>query len=91
MVRDGETGFLVEPRDAVAMADRIQRLVDDPDLGESMGEAGRRVACEEYDGGRAIDALENLYRDAMAFPDGHRGDAHERRQPVPVQEESSHV
>ena len=30
LVRDGETGFLVEPGDTEAMARHLRRLVDDP-------------------------------------------------------------
>jgi phosphatidyl-myo-inositol dimannoside synthase len=40
-VVDGETGFLTDPRDHVAIADRIVRLLRDPALARRMGEAGR--------------------------------------------------
>lgn len=42
IVKDGETGFLCPPRDADALADRIGRLLRDPDLQARMGEAARR-------------------------------------------------
>lgn len=42
IVKDGETGFLCAPRDAAAVADRIGRLLKDPDLRGRMGEAARR-------------------------------------------------
>ncbi len=41
LVRDGEAGFLVEPGDAAALADRLGRLAGDPDLVRRMGSAGR--------------------------------------------------
>ena len=41
VVVDGETGFLVPPRDHQAMADSIVRLLKDPDLRQRMGAAGR--------------------------------------------------
>lgn len=48
-VTDGENGFLVPVGDAVALADAMQRLVDEPALAERMGERGRRVAEDKYD------------------------------------------
>lgn len=37
---DGETGFLVPPRDGVALADAIERLVADPSMARAMGRKG---------------------------------------------------
>jgi colanic acid/amylovoran biosynthesis glycosyltransferase len=41
-VEEGQTGFLVPPRDAAALADKIQFLMEHPDIREKMGENGRR-------------------------------------------------
>jgi glycosyltransferase involved in cell wall biosynthesis len=38
---DGEQGFIVEPRDVDALADRMQRLADDPHLAEAMSGKAR--------------------------------------------------
>lgn len=46
-VEDGETGFLVKPRDVEATAAAIDRLLADPTLRRRMGDAGRR-RVEEY-------------------------------------------
>ncbi|MFN8528488.1 MAG: glycosyltransferase family 4 protein [Anaerolineae bacterium] len=40
-VVDGETGFLVDPKDPDALADRVVTLLRDPDLRARMGAAGR--------------------------------------------------
>ncbi len=40
-VADGETGYLVDPRDADGLADRVITLLRDPALRQRMGEAGR--------------------------------------------------
>jgi glycosyltransferase involved in cell wall biosynthesis len=42
VVADGETGFLVAPRDPDALAARMVALADDPALRRRMGEAARR-------------------------------------------------
>ena len=43
-VRDGEAGFIVPTGDDAAMADRIARLLDDPDRRARMGETAREAA-----------------------------------------------
>jgi phosphatidylinositol alpha-1,6-mannosyltransferase len=47
-VADGETGFVVEPRDVGAVRRAIGRLIDDTDLRVRMGDAARRRAGEEF-------------------------------------------
>ena len=41
LIRDGQDGILVPPRDPPAMADAILRLTGDPDLARRLGQAGR--------------------------------------------------
>jgi glycosyltransferase involved in cell wall biosynthesis len=48
LVRDGETGFLVEPRDSRALADRLDRCLADPELRRRMGERARELFCADY-------------------------------------------
>jgi glycosyltransferase involved in cell wall biosynthesis len=42
VVIPGETGYLVEPRDAAGLAEAVSRLLSDRELRARMGEAGRR-------------------------------------------------
>ena len=44
----GVTGLLVPVKDPVALADAIQRLIEDPDLRQRMGKAGRELAEKEF-------------------------------------------
>jgi glycosyltransferase involved in cell wall biosynthesis len=48
-ILDGETGFLVPPGDAEALADAVEPLIRDADLRRRMGEKGRLRAIEEFD------------------------------------------
>jgi glycosyltransferase involved in cell wall biosynthesis len=48
IVVDGETGFLVPPKDASAIAERLKILVSDPDLRAAMGAAGRKRYEEKF-------------------------------------------
>jgi glycosyltransferase involved in cell wall biosynthesis len=47
-VKDGETGFLVNEGDAEALADRLGRMLDDPQATRRMGEAGRAFALSDF-------------------------------------------
>ncbi len=49
------TGLLVEPNDPQALADALRRLIQNPDLRRSMGQAGRIRAMEQYDWNRIVD------------------------------------
>ncbi len=46
LVDEGCTGFLVPPRDVAAYADAIRRIVEDPALRRTMGEAGHAKAAQ---------------------------------------------
>lgn len=47
-VRDGETGYVVDGNDVVAISERIIQLLEDKHLRASMGSAGREWAVEEW-------------------------------------------
>jgi len=64
-VRDGETGFLVPHGDVGALAERIRRLLDDPDLRKRMGRRGRAFA-EELSWDRTADRLGRVLQDTVA-------------------------
>jgi phosphatidylinositol alpha-1,6-mannosyltransferase len=60
-VLDGRTGFLVPPNDVPALADRMYRLLADPDLARRMGAAGRERILREFTWDRVADLfLETL-------------------------------
>ncbi len=61
LVRDGETGLLVEARDPVALAGALARLTTDVQLRHRMGLAGRRRIVEELSLERMVEATTQLY------------------------------
>ena len=48
IVVEGETGYLVPPRDAASVADRLELLIKDPKLRKRLGTAGRKHYEENY-------------------------------------------
>ena len=49
ILRDGETGYLIEPGDGAAMAERLDYLIARPERREAMGTAARQDAEARYD------------------------------------------
>ena len=61
VVVDGETGFLVPPRDHAAMATAIVKLLKDDGLRRRMGEAGRTRACTMFSAERMVKETLRVY------------------------------
>jgi glycosyltransferase involved in cell wall biosynthesis len=56
-------GLRVPVRDAVALADALERLLKDPDLRRRMGEASRQKAVAEFDERDVIRRTIEVYED----------------------------
>ena len=61
VVIQGETGFVVPPRDAGALAERITRLLDDAALRSRMGAQGRSLVQRSYSIEQMLDRMEGVY------------------------------
>lgn len=66
VVRDGEEGLLVPPRDAATLARAIIRLLGDKDLRGRLGAAARRRAEDRFDQRAVGDRLVTAYRQVLA-------------------------
>jgi glycosyltransferase involved in cell wall biosynthesis len=60
-VVDGETGFLVDRGDAVALADHVAMLLEDPALAATLGAQGRQRVLAEFGVDRFVDTLLDAY------------------------------
>jgi glycosyltransferase involved in cell wall biosynthesis len=67
VVRDGETGLLVPPGDARALADALQRLLDDPAEGVRLAEAARRRIEADFEVHRNAAILTQLFAGSRSF------------------------
>jgi glycosyltransferase involved in cell wall biosynthesis len=63
--RNDETGLVVPPGDAPALAYSINTLLANPDLRHRMGEAGRRRVVELFSRERMVAGNEAVYREAV--------------------------
>lgn len=61
VIRDGETGILVPPKDEDALAQALIRLHQDSDWARRLGEYGKKVAREEYSWTSIAEKMIQLY------------------------------
>ena len=64
-VRDGETGFLVDPHDVQDMAEKIEYLLTHPAVARRMGESGRS-RVEEFDIDAMVQRQEAIYESLLS-------------------------
>ncbi len=66
IVRDGETGLLVPPRDPERLADAIIELIEHPEQGREMGQAGRQLVEREFCVESMVAGTLEVYRRVLA-------------------------
>lgn len=71
VLRDDETGLVVPERDAPAIVDAVERLLDDPALGTRLGAAARSFVSSEFDLTRNIDRLVDRFAGVASGADPH--------------------
>jgi len=64
VLREGETGLLVPPQDAAALALALERVVGDASLRARLA-AGAREASRLYDVSTCVDSMQKLYDDLL--------------------------
>jgi len=65
IVKDGETGILVEPNEPKALAAGIEKLLNDPFLAERLGQAAQDMVEKEYGLEPMVQATEDVYRQVI--------------------------
>lgn len=64
-VQDGDTGFLVEPEDSNTLADRVCRLLQDPQQARELGRAARQRVVENFRLESMIEKLTAVYEEFL--------------------------
>lgn len=62
VVKNGETGILIEPKKIDSLAEAISKLVENKSMRVKMGKAGRKFVKETYNWNNNTQIMENLYR-----------------------------
>jgi len=62
LVQDGKSGFLVPERDVDALAERLEYLIEHPEIWPEMGRAGRKFVEEHYNIDKLNDRLVEIYK-----------------------------
>ena len=65
-VIDGDTGFLIEPKNSSALAAALKRLIDSPEQRKKFGQAGRLRIENNYSSKHMVDAMESVFSQAIA-------------------------
>ncbi len=64
IIKDGENGLLVQPKDSEALADAIIYLLKNEGVRENMGKNGRKKV-EDYSWERVAEETEKVYSSLM--------------------------
>ena len=63
IIEDGKTGFFINPENPTDVAEKVIRLLKNPELRRQVGDQGRRFVEAHYDHRLMVRRLENLYRE----------------------------
>lgn len=62
IIDDGKTGYIIEKKNAVALADKIAFLIGHPDIRKEMGENGRKKFKEQF----TLSIFENRMKEVLS-------------------------
>ena len=65
VIEDGREGLLADPMNARDLAEKIRRLLGDPEARRVMGERGRQKVLESFGIERVTDQIEGVYRSVL--------------------------
>ncbi len=66
IVSDGETGLLVPPGNALALADAFERVLSDESYAERLGRAGQAHVRSHFDPDACVEKMVAVYRSVLA-------------------------
>jgi glycosyltransferase involved in cell wall biosynthesis len=65
LIEDGTDGLLVPQKNAEALADALERLLNDRDLRQAFGKAARAKVCRHFDSKRHVTMLKDLFETSL--------------------------
>lgn len=67
LVIDGETGFLIEPKNPGQLAEKIEYLLLNPEIALRMGNKGKERIVREFNLKKMVDETYNLYNEVLGI------------------------
>lgn len=67
IIKDGQTGLLFRNYDAQDLADKIEFLIDHPDVGVTMGTCAREHVKDEFSAQRLCRRYEKIFSNVLAY------------------------
>ena len=67
LIEDGRNGLLVEEKNPLALADAIQRLMEDENLRRELGRKSREKVIREFDVDKSAEKLKNLFERSLSL------------------------
>ncbi len=65
LVEHGRNGLLVPQKNPLALAEALERLLDDQELGRRLAETGRQTIEERFDRGKNVSQLRRLFEQCL--------------------------
>lgn len=65
MVKNGETGFLINPFDAQDIANKCERILTNPDLSKKMHDKSKKLALDLYHSERVAERTVAVYKEIL--------------------------
>jgi glycosyltransferase involved in cell wall biosynthesis len=62
IIEDGQNGFLIQPGDHTALAERIVNLLDDPELREKMSKENSKTIINRFLPDMAMTQISDIYQ-----------------------------
>ncbi len=66
MIRDGIDGLVYPHKEIATLAKKIESLINDPSLANSLGKAAREIALERHDPSQIVDLTLAMYQDVLS-------------------------
>ncbi len=65
LIIDKESGFLVQEKDVDTLSEKLNILIEHPELWDKMGKFGRKYVEEHFDNRKLMQKLENIYLEVL--------------------------
>jgi glycosyltransferase involved in cell wall biosynthesis len=66
-IQDGQSGFIVPPKNPAILAEKIVTLVKDPDLAEKMGANAKQISETQYSWNSIAQKIITIYQEVLSI------------------------